>query len=275
MIVDILIPNYNGREALELCIESIAAYTSEAHRVIVYDDASTNPGERDYLVRAYGNGWIDKIVMGREHGGHGVALNRLVNDADSTTRHAVILDNDVQVLRAGWLSGLLGLVADPRVLIACTEKPTFGYCSRGYRPGMFLLWFGLLNMAAYRDGMTVDWSLVGARRQDEPWQTMFASIYPPENNPIFQRTQATWGNYKIDFDPEKVIFDPGCVLWCKMRHENPKGYIHQELTPHALSSFRHWGHAQTWLEPGNAETDKGRELRKSIPAELERLRGRT
>ena len=50
--VDILIANYNGREALELCIESIAAYTPEPHRVVVHDDGSTNPGDLEYLSRA-------------------------------------------------------------------------------------------------------------------------------------------------------------------------------------------------------------------------------
>lgn len=230
MTVDILIPNYNGREALELCIESIAAYTSETHRVIVYDDASTNSGEQDYLARAYGCGWVDKIIMGREHGGHGTSLNQLINEADTTTRHAVIMDNDVQVLHKGWLSGLLGLASDPKALISCTAKPNFGFCSRGYRPGMFLLWFGLINMTAYRDGMEVDWSFPEARRADEPWRTAFASLYPPQDNSVFQHLMATQWEYRVDFDAEKVIFDPGSVLWCKMKYWNPKGYIHRELT---------------------------------------------
>ena len=268
--VDILIANYNGREALELCVESIATYTSELHRVIVYDDASTNPGELEYLARAQARGHVNKVILGNEHGGHGVALNTLVNS--SLASYAVLMDNDIQILRRGWLSGLMGLAANPRVLVVSTEGPSFGYCSRGYLPGRFHPWFELLNMGAYRDGMTVDWSLAEAQREDEPWRTECAHLYPPDNNPIFRRTQATWGKCKDDFNPEKIIFDPGCILWCKMRHENPKGYIHQELTPYVLSSFRHWGHAQAWLEPQNAETEKGRMLRVRVGEELAKLR---
>lgn len=270
-IVDILIPNFNGREALELCIESIAAHTSEAHRVIVYDDASPNAKDREYLAWARGRGWVEHIIVGREHTGHGGALNALLDAC--TAPYAAIVDNDIQILRKGWLSGLLALASDPHILIACTEKPTYGYCSRGYRPGMFLLWFGLLNMKAYRDGMMVDWSIIEARREDEPWRTECAHLYPPEGDPLYQRTWATWGKCQNEFDRDKVIFDPGCHLWCKMRYENPKGYVHQELTPNVLSSFRHWGHGQMWLEPEQSETKRGKELRTTIRAELARLRG--
>jgi glycosyltransferase involved in cell wall biosynthesis len=196
--VDVLIPNYNGREALELCIESIAAYTSEAHRVIVYDDASPNEKDREYLAWARGRGWVDHIIVGREHMGHGGALNALLDACQAP--YAAIVDTDVQVLRHGWLSGLLGLAADPQTLVIATEKPNFGYCSRGYRPGMFLLWMGLLNMKAYRDGMAVDWSIPEARRADEPWRTSFASLYPPQDNPIFQHLMDTQWEYRVDFD---------------------------------------------------------------------------
>jgi len=270
MTVDILIPNFNGREALELCIESIAAYTSEPHRVIVYDDVSPNPGELEYLTRAQAQGHVNMIIMGRKHAGHGAALNALLDQCYA--HYAVIMDNDIQVLRNGWLSGLLGLASDPKVLVVSTEKPKVGYCSRGYRPGLFLLWLGLMNMKAYRDGMAVDWSLTEARRADEPWRTAFAELYPPDNNPIFRHLMETQWEYRIDFDAEKVIFDPGCVLWSKMKYWNPKGYVHQELTPYVLSSFRHWGHGQMWLEPEQANTERGRQIRNSIKTELAKLR---
>lgn len=271
--VDILIPNYNGREALQLCIESVAAYTPEPHRVIVYDDASENPGESEYLDRAQANGWVNKVIVGHEHYGHGYALNEMVGTcAAGEASYAVLMDNDIQILHRGWLSDLLALVADPRVLIVAMEKEKFGYCSRGYMPGQFLPWFALLNMAAYRDGMQVDWSTSELSRKDEPWLTECAHLYPPADNPMFKQTRATWGAYARDFDPDKIIFDPGCVLWCKMRHDNPKGYIHQELPPTLLLSFRHWGHAQSWLDKSNVETSRGQAIKKQITSALQTLR---
>lgn len=164
--VDILISNYNGREALELTIESVAAHTPEPHHVLVYDDRSDNPGELEYLAHAQECGWVNAIIIGDKHAGHGTALNTLVGM--SAAPYAVLMDNDIQILRKGWLAGLLALAADPQTIIVATEKGKFGYCSRGYMPGQFLPWFALLNMTAYRDGMTVDWSLIEARRGDEP-----------------------------------------------------------------------------------------------------------
>lgn len=273
MTVEILIPNFNGREALELCVESIAAYTPESHRVIVYDDASDFQ-ENEYLWKAERKGHVNAVISCAVHKGHGYALNALIAEVGPDVRYAVILDNDVQVLRSGWLSDLLIRAKDPRVLIACDSKDTFGYCSRGYRPGMFLLWFGVLNMQAYRDGMAVDWARAEANRGEEPWLSACASLYPPEQNETFRHLLKTQWEYSVDFDRDKIIFDPGATLWAKMRYENPKGYLHQHLTPSIRQSFRHWGHAQSWLEPEQEGTDKGREMRAEIRAELERLRCR-
>lgn len=268
--VDILISNYNGREAVQLCVESIARYTPEPHRVIVYDDHSDNLRELEYLTHAQGRGWVNEIIVGDKHAGHGVALNALVGL--SAASYAVLMDNDIQILRKGWLTDLLVLVEDPRILIAASEKNKFSYCSRGYMPGQFLPWFALLNMTAYRDGMQIDWSTSELSRKDEPWQTECAHLYPPDGNPLFKQTRATWGAYAIDFDPDKIIFDPGCVLWCKMRHDNPKGYIHRELPPALLASFRHWGHAQSWLDQSNVETSRGQAIKQQIATALQTLR---
>lgn len=273
MKTDIVIPNYNGRIALELCIESIARHTPEPHRVIVYDDASGNPGELEYLLRAQAQGWIDCIISALSHGGHGAVLNALINTVDPDIEYIVVIDNDIQIKRSGWLSELMAQVKDPQTIIVCDDKDTFGYCSRGYRPEMFKLWFGLLNMTAYRDGMAVDWTLSEARREDEPWRSKFASLYPPEDNAVFTHYMATQWEYRIDFDREKVIFDPGAVLWAKIAYDNPKGYKAIPLTPALRSTFHHWGHAQSWLDPSNEKTPRGLAMSQQIEAELRKLRG--
>ena len=265
--VDIVIANYNGREGLELCIESIARYTPEPHRVIIYDDASTNPGDVAYLLKAA----VNEIRIGRNHVGHGGALNALINGADPDTEYVAVIDNDIQIRRSGWLTALLDLADTPQVLAVCDDKDTFGYCSRGYRPEMFLLWFGLLNMSAYRDGMQVDWARADAARADEPWRSKFAALYPPEDNAEWQQLRKTQAWYS-DFDRERVIFDPGATLWAKMRYENPKGYVSRPLTPWLRESFHHWGHAQHWLAPGMEYTPQGCSMRANIENELRRLR---
>lgn len=271
MNVAVIVPNFNGREALQLCVESIAAYTPEPHRVIVYDDASTVAGELDYLTRAHERGWVNQIIASTQHKGHGHALNVLVNGAAIDADYAVVIDNDIEILRAGWLTALTELAYDRRILAVCDEKTTFGYCSRGYRPEMFLFWFGLLNMTAYRDGMQTDWAREWAWRAQEPYLSQFAPYYPPEDNAEWQQLRATQSWYS-DFDREKVIFDPGATLWAKMRYENPKWYLSRPLTPALRASFHHYGHAQSWLEPANEATPRGRMMREIIGTGLSKLR---
>jgi glycosyltransferase involved in cell wall biosynthesis len=246
--VDILIPNYNGREALQLCVESIAAYTAEPHRVIVYDDASTNPGDMEYLEAACNRGLVDILHFNPEHGGHGVALNSLMNDPSLDAEYAVIMDNDIQILRSGWLRDLLALADSPQVLVVCDDKAK-GYWPRGFRPSMFLFWFGLINVSAYQGGMQVDWSIDSADRRIEPWLSEFADLFPPEENEIF-KDYVHRGGYE-EFDRNKVIFDPGCHLRNKMQFDNPKGYTFKPLTNSLRKSFHHFAHAQAWLDPAN------------------------
>lgn len=271
--VDIVIPNYNGREALELCIESIARYTPEPHRVMVCDDKSTYPGDREYLEAARAAGTVADVTYCTPHLGHGAALNVLINGlADEHGEYVAVVDNDIQILRAGWLRDLLILANAPNVLTVCDHKDTVGYCSRGYRPGLYMLWFGLINMTAYRDGMCVDWATEYADRGAEPWRTLFAPYHPPEQNDVFRRLRETQWEYRADFNADRVVFDPGAALWAKLKFDNPKGYVSRPLTPALRQSFRHWGHGQNWLDDANANSLRGAALRQQIQTELRKLR---
>lgn len=272
MSVDIVIPNYNGREALELCVESIARFTPEPHRVIVCDDGSTYQGDLEYQERAVDNGTVNVLVRRTYHCGHGGILNVLLNEGWVTSNYVAVIDNDIQILRAGWLRDLLILADAPNVLAVCDHKDTLGYCSRGYRPGMFMFWFGLINMTAYRDGMCVDWATEYADRGAEPWRTLFAPYHPPEQNDVFRRLRETQWEYRADFNADRVVFDPGAALWAKLKFDNPKGYVSRPLTPALRQSFRHWGHGQNWLDDANANSLRGAALRQQIQTELKRLR---
>jgi len=48
----ILISNYNSFETIQLCIESIRKYTDYPHKIVVYDDCSTNEMDVAYLNEA-------------------------------------------------------------------------------------------------------------------------------------------------------------------------------------------------------------------------------
>jgi hypothetical protein len=120
--------------------------------------------------------------------------------------------------------------------------------------------------------MQTDWALEYADRNAEPWPTLFAPIYPPEQNEVFQQLCKAQWEYRMDFNPNRVVFDPGSTLWAKMRYDNPTGYQARPLTPTLRGSFRHWGHGQSWLDDTNAKTERGMGLRQQIAVELKRLR---
>jgi len=256
--VDILIPNLNGREALELCIESIARYTLEPHRVIVYDDGS-GAGDVEYLGRARARGWVDLVIRREEQRGHGAALNVLVNEAAINSDYAAIVDNDVQILRSGWLSELLALAERPHVLAACDANAGANQCWRGWRPPTFLFWFGMLNMSAYRDGMQTNWARPDDRVDAEPWRSLFSGM-----TTVFKPGE--------EFDPGRVVFDPGSAFWAKWKYENPKGYSCLPLTSELRGAFRHISHGQHWLDPDMSDTPKAKSIRAYIDSELKRLR---
>jgi len=266
--VDILIANYNGREALELCIESIAAYTPEPHRVVVHDDGSTNPGDMEYLSRARERGWVHELIdggpqqplpppSGPRHPSlaairHGMSLNALIGGVDPETDHVVLMDNDVYVRQRGWLTSLLASGKTSSDVLGVFDSRTRGFWPRGYHPASYSEWFGLLNMRAYRDGMGIDWAKGAADRKEEPYLSYFSDIYPPESNATF-RASLAGGWSRKEFDEDLVILDPGATLWIKVMFENPKSY--RVILPLAMQRglYHHWGCAQQWLNP---ELDK-------------------
>lgn len=181
----ILISNYNSFETIELCIESVRKHTQYPHEIIVYDDCSTNKVDRAYLAKLKRKKQI-KTILGKKRLNHGGAINMLLSHCK--TDLAMILDNDVQILKDGWLEETANLVGSKDLCLCGIEH--------NYKSDLPSLsdwmqtWFIMLNMKAYQDGMAVDWSRgfeneivlpVGARlwlkaRNDNPKKYRF--IYP-------------------------------------------------------------------------------------------------
>jgi len=218
--VDILITNRNSREAIELCVESVRAYTHPGdYDLIVYDDCSDNNLDLPYLREAQGKGWL-RLIEGRTRALHGGALNVLLNEV-STADYAVLLDCDIEIKRSGWLADLLALIADDPLAIGvvnCLPAKIRG-------PGTWVApfgewWFGALNMRAYRDGMAVDW------------------------RPVMIRDAKAIGKlapWLIEHRIDEYIFDVGCKLCHKVRTDNPKGYHFVSPLPEEMrSTFRHY-----------------------------------
>ena len=283
---EILIPNYSGREALECCIESIRANTGVEdgpYKIIVYNDGFS---DLDYLHRCADRGWVSLIEEADPPESHGGKLNRLLH-AYCHADYAVLMDNDVWIKARGWLRGLIRAVeAAPDILGVCNRKPK-GYFEEGYRPPQYFAHFMILKMAAYNDGMQVDWGLHHASRLDEPYLSLFADLYPPETNPLFlSMTRALakdgWSLERFNTIPDQVLFDPGSHLAVKVKCENPKGYRVVDWPPDVVDRFYHWTRASAWLDPENAKPtqsqfvqDQHRQYKAEIVDVLNRLRGQT
>jgi len=111
MKASIVIPAWNGREYLGLCLSSVLAETLPAAQVIVVDNASTD-GSADWMAENYPQ--VQIIRNDRNlgfAGGCNVGLRAARGDV------LVLLNQDV-IVRPGWLAALASAFADEQVGIA-------------------------------------------------------------------------------------------------------------------------------------------------------------
>jgi len=259
--VSILIANRNSFQAVELAVESIKKYTKYPHKVIVFDDASTNKVDVEYLRKAKAKGLIHEFIEGDYHRYHGAVLNILLHEI-CDTKYAAILDCDVQIKDYNWLADLVELASkDPKIIGIFDFKPA-RFDRDSYRTGFYMIWFGLLNMTAYTDNMQVDWRVSKEDRNKDPYKSIFApmSDHPKEEN----------------FDENIAVNDPGSNLWIQVKYDNPEGYKVVNVPAGIYAKFHHFGHISciSMSLPGEAAQIKiNREIRfTKIRIELEKLR---
>ena len=256
----VLISNYNTFEAIQLCVESVRRYTQYPHKIIVCNDKCINGIDDIYLRECRDKGWLE-LYESDKHLTHGGSLNVLINELCDTD-YAAVLDSDVQIMAKGWLADLIAIAEkDPKALIISDYKHE-GINPYGYRTGFYTLWFGLLNMNAYRDGMKVDWMFEQAYRQGWPYKDLFSylsGIPKPET-----------------FNEDLVFNDPGSKLWLKVNYDNPKGYKAVYVPDALRAKYRHYGHISmiSISHPSHSEQVRiNRETRfAQIKNELRRLR---
>jgi GT2 family glycosyltransferase len=103
----VVVPIFNAVDHVRQCLEALLTKTPEASRLVLVDDASTDPdigmlltaaGERDPRVR---------IVSNPVNRGYTAAVNLGVHRSGSD--HVVVLNSDTRVT-GGWLDGMLELL---------------------------------------------------------------------------------------------------------------------------------------------------------------------
>jgi GT2 family glycosyltransferase len=108
----ILIPSRNRVDLLAPCVESLRRTLGKvAHEILVVDNESSDPATLDYLVEISRAG----VKVARASGPFNFA--RLVNSgaAVSSAEYILLLNNDVEARREGWLEEMLSRIAEPDV----------------------------------------------------------------------------------------------------------------------------------------------------------------
>ena len=105
LTVSILIANYQGHEAIELCIESILKRTQfDSYKIMVMDSSPEDSPDKAYLRRQRDRGKIGLLESERKLG-HGTALTQLLKHCDA--EFACLLDSDCEILMSDWLAVLV------------------------------------------------------------------------------------------------------------------------------------------------------------------------
>jgi GT2 family glycosyltransferase len=107
--VSIIIVNWNGREHLAECLDSLAAQTFRAFEVLLVDNGSTD-GSVEFVAAGYP--WVTCILLGKNTG---FATGNNAGLAHATGEYLVALNNDTRA-EADWLATVVAVAdANPGV----------------------------------------------------------------------------------------------------------------------------------------------------------------
>lgn len=218
----ILISSWWSHDALEMTIESILERTVyNNYKIVVCDSSAPDSRERAYLRRNRDGGYLELIEHDAGMLKHGEAIWRLLQYCD--TELACLLDSDVEIIGADWLSILAGHIkADTDLGVGDLRKGGCFLNSSIFRGPLYHPSCLMLNMAAYRHfGSEDDWTEKGVSMQG---QGIPMTGYKYKHK--FDGWPRCEGNYLVyNFDPQMggVHYDTGGRFTEKVLWENPKG----------------------------------------------------
>jgi GT2 family glycosyltransferase len=112
--VDLVIPNFQGEQLLDTCLDAVAAQTLQPARVIVVDDGSTD-GSAAIVARHAGVEWLPLA----ENRGFPAAVNAGIEAASA---QLIALLNTDAVPEPGWLEALVAaLDGDPTISLGASR----------------------------------------------------------------------------------------------------------------------------------------------------------
>jgi len=103
-LVSVIIPTYNRKKDLDLCLKTILKQTYENKEVIVVDDCSSD-NTSEYIKKKYPK---VKIIVNKKNRGPNYCINRGV--VNSKGEYISILDSDVELTNKGQIENMIKII---------------------------------------------------------------------------------------------------------------------------------------------------------------------
>lgn len=183
--ISILIANYEGGDAIRLCIESIRARTAypPGYSIMVYD--SPGKGKDREFLRAYQAAGDIALIEGTRNLDHGAAIRMLMEKCD--TDWAITLDSDCEIILPDWVSALIGKVKDEnKTLVVARYRPVNSGIDRTIKKAFVITptyWLAcmLINVGLYKPIADIkDFPFAIIPVKDYPWVDQLKKL-PGEN----------------------------------------------------------------------------------------------
>lgn len=202
-MIDVIVPNYNGRAHLEICLPALAAQTRRADvRITVVDDCSHDDSVA-YVLQHHPT--VNLIVMPK-NSGFVAACNTGIAATDGA--YVVLLNNDTEVIST-WLEALIGaLEAHPEYAFAASKLMLFDRRTTIHSAGDYYT----------VDGVPGSW---GVWQTDAPVYTVQREVFGPCAGAAAYRRQALQ-----ELAVDGAIFDPDLVMYCEDVDLNLRARLH-------------------------------------------------
>jgi O-antigen biosynthesis protein len=102
-IVDLVVPAYNAPDDLRRCVEAVLAHTPGGFRLVIIDDASPDPGVREYLDALAQRALPEVTILCNERN---LGFTATANRGFSLSRADVVLLNSDAIVGSQWLERL-------------------------------------------------------------------------------------------------------------------------------------------------------------------------
>jgi glycosyltransferase involved in cell wall biosynthesis len=250
---DVLISNFSGGDALELCIESHIKRTRYPnYKTVVFDSTGEGSRDRVYLRQLESAGKI-RLLTAEERVNHGGAIMALLKNCHAD--YACLLDNDMEILGPNWLQILTGLFDAPKVLGASrfisARVHRKNYLAPAYDASCMIL-----DTEKYRKYIgDIVWDNADIRLEDYKYRNIYDNIPKPDpfSGYVYRDTEHVF--------TEKILF------------ENTDGLIMRALPPDFVGKeiFHSGGISRNYFRPEHPViADRLAKIRKR----LEKLRGK-